>query len=324
MVVIAIAVKVSSAATFHDFGDVVRGLDYTNSFVLSNETRSTWHVVNVRPLCECVKAAWYDSCIPSGGPGTVALVLETAKLHGKVRYLTLILVTNTMPDNPGLVSSQILQLELRATVVDDISVVPALCNIGTVRTGTKPGPFFIKVASKTGRAIPPPTIGKKPPWISIAVEPGDARSATSQCLVACWTIKLTAAAPPIGLLDELVPFSFAYTNSGRYALRIKGTVEPAFAAQPAILSIGRVATGSTVERTASILPLAGFPVKIDQIRFSGSLVSIASLGTNNPNAATITLLIRPDRPGMIDETVTVVLDNPDQKEVPIRILGNAQ
>jgi len=27
---------------------------------------------------------------------------------------------------------------------------------------------------------------------------------------------------------------------------------------------------------------------------------------------------------MIDETVTVVLDNPDQKEVPIRILGNAQ
>ena len=300
-----------SHATMFDFGNVVRGLNYTNTFVLSNQTGAAWAITKIRPLCECVKAARYDTRIPAGSTGAVVLILETAKLHGNVRYITMV----------QFAGEQTAQFELRASVLDDISVSPTEVDLGTVRMGTKLDPPAITVSSRTGRKLPPPTIGTKPAWLMVESAPADP---TAQALCTGWVMRLRCDAPPAGLVDSQLQFSFACTNSGRYAIRLKGRIEPVFAAQPALLSLGRIATNATVEKTVAILPLGGDPVKIAGVRSSSKAISVAAIATNEPGRASITIRVRPEAKGMIDETLTVLMDNPAQKEVPVRILGNAQ
>ena len=96
--VLSLVSAVGTAAITHDFGDVVRGLNYTNAFVITNGSgASCVRITRVRSLCDCVKAVRYDESIAPGGTGEVVLVLETAKLYGKVRYVTMVeLVSNAL------------------------------------------------------------------------------------------------------------------------------------------------------------------------------------------------------------------------------------
>mgnify|MGYP001356904692 CR=1 FL=1 len=73
-------------ARIYDCGIVVRGLNYTNTFAISNaSTSSSVQVKQVRSLCDCVKPIRYDTRIAPGKTGEVVLVLESAKCMGESR-----------------------------------------------------------------------------------------------------------------------------------------------------------------------------------------------------------------------------------------------
>ena len=136
---------------------------------------------------------------------------------------------------------------------------------------------------------------------------------------------MSCASPmPIGLVDSSVQFVFAYTNSGRYAVRLSGRVEPLFMAQPTLLSLGGMAVSSSVERVVTVSALYGDQFMIRRVTALGEAVSVCSVTTNQPGRASIALRIRPVKKGMIDETVTVEVESEAQPRVDVRVLGNAK
>ena len=328
----------------HDFGTVIRGCSYSNTFFITNGYASALHVTQVRTLCPCIKTLTYDAVIPPGGTGRVSLLLDTAKLfEGKVRYATMVhLTTNAVPPPamPGTAPAAapvvpctfIRQMEMRATVVDDVAIVPASKDVGRLAAGQHIAPFQVDVYSRTSRRITTITTTATPSWLGAAAMPFAADSAAG--VTSRWRIVFacTNAPPIIGPLDVGAMFTVSLTNesrqtlptSGQYTVRIKGVVEPVFSPQPPLIVIAQVAVSGSVEHTVAFAATAGAAMHITGTKSSGTAVKVATLNTNDPRNVSIVLRTSPDHVGMIDETVTVTTDNEAQHEVSLRVLGNAR
>ncbi len=185
-----------------DFGEVVRGSKVSNSFQIINSEKVPLKITRVRPLCTCVKILNYTKSILPGATGEVSLLFNSAKLYGRVSYSIVVHTENR--------SKSKFRLEIRASIVDDISVSPMRLDLSRALNNNKKIPLEIFVYSRSGKKVPKPEILQLPNWLEATVLDNKTNFVISLIII---------KAPPEGLIYSHIKFSLGKGKEYKVLLR---------------------------------------------------------------------------------------------------------
>lgn len=123
--------------TTYDFGTVTRGADVNHRFQFKNCFKEVIRIVNVRSTCNCtipsIDIPNRSRVLKSGESGAIIARLNTPAFSGQ-RSATLT-VTFEFTNTKGIRAIDEVQLQVRATIQDDLIFEPKIVQFNNVRQG---------------------------------------------------------------------------------------------------------------------------------------------------------------------------------------------
>lgn len=294
----------------HDFGTVARGSKVRHSFPIVNTTDQEVHIADYRTKCGCTEVKLGARNIPPGTQTTIELTLDTTRFSGhKASGITLIF------DKPQFVQTD---LNLTSFIRADVMMNPGSVDFQTVPRG-----------DSTSQSLTLTYYGPKADWAitrlttiseHITAELREVSRNPGSSVQYQLTTKLNATAPAGNFRDEVN----LLTNdeaSPSIPISVTAVVQPALTISPAILNLGRMRPGQSVQKTVLVRGSKSF-------KLTGAtcpkpdLTAAAALGETKPfHPVTITFKA-PTTPGPYNATLEITTDLAD--EPPATITAFAQ
>lgn len=281
----------------YDFGTVARGSRLRHAFRIVNATEHDVHIAGWRTKCGCTDVKVGSKAIPPGTQTTIEVTLDTTKFQDhKASGITLIF------DRPQFAE---VDLTVNAFIRSEVLLSPGSVDLGVVPRGT----------ARTQRS----TLtyhGSVPDWsitklntISehVTAELREVSRSPGGAVQYALTATLNPTAPAGYFRDEIT-LSTSDPSSPTIPVSVTATVQPAVSVAPAVLNLGRLKPGQTVEKV--VVVRAGRPFRVVEATASASGLSAAvpAADSARPLHTLKVRLTAPEQPGPFHSTLEVLTD----------------
>lgn len=294
----------------HDFGTVAKGSILRHSFRIANRSNREVHVTGYSAKCGCTGVTVGAQTIPPGAQTTVEAVLDTSKFSGyKASGLTLTI------DRPAVRS---IDYELSCFIQDELLIQPGVLDFGDVRRG-----------SPADRSVLLRYLGGRADWQ--VVEMKHENSALSARLQEQSTsagerryqlvARLDAKALKNGNFRDQITLVTNDPSRPTIPVSVAAKVVSDVTLSPAVLNLGQLKPGETVERTVLVKGPGPFRV-IEATAAQGQIGPVGEPSEASRPLHQVKVAIEaPDSAGSYHAILEIRTDRPD--EPPARLTAFA-
>ena len=287
-----------------DFGSVPRGPTLSHNFRVSNNTRGTVHIANVRVSCGCVSAHALKDTLEPGEETAVVARMDTTRFVG-VKSVTVYVLF----DRPGY---EEVRLWVQANGRNDFTVTPDGLAFGQVKRGTVPGASVVVTFYGTAETQ---VIDARPESNYIQPKLKEVRREGAEVVY-----ELTAR------LRQDTPVGKWYTdvwlrtnNPSIPQVRVPLTVEveSPLTVSPEAVSLGQIAAGGEVERRVIVRGVK--PFKITGVQGTDDRLAVRDSVADSKAVHVLTVKLKAAKPGDLNRTLRLKTDLPEEGEIEFHV-----
>lgn len=283
-----------------DFGAVPRGPLLVHHFRVTNRTKSTVHVSNIRVSCGCVTAQALESTIAAGRESAILIYMDTRRFNNSKTVTVYVQF-----DQPQF---EEVRLYVQANSRDDIAVLPESLAFGKIKRGM--APTAVTTVSFLGNGqVEITKLRCDSNYIKLgAKELRRGAAETAYQLSA----RIRPDAPPGKWFSEVWVFT---TDESMAKIRVPLTVE--IEATPKSnapsVSMGMLKAGDTIER--KVILQGEKPFRITSVSGTDDEVRVRETIGQRRNVHVLTVTLRPTSPGLINRTLRIRTDQGKSSDI---------
>ena len=264
-----------------DFGNVPRGAKVRHQFVLTNRTKQTINVLDVRASCGCTSGFASATTIPSGKTAYIEAQMDTRNFVGiKQTTLTVMMATDTGYTGEARFSVQ-------SNILSDIVLNPGSIDFGLIAKGQSPRQVLTieRFGAPEWRAVKMVSGSKA---LSASLQE-TSRSAAGVNYVLTVAIKPTA---PAGVIRDEIRILTNDPESPAVPVLVTASIQGTLTATPSLLALGNVPPAGVQGRYIVRGPK---PFAITSIEGNGDGFTLSAADQTKKTLHVLTMTYRPEQ-----------------------------
>jgi hypothetical protein len=287
-----------------DFGTVPRGPTLSHNFRVTNNTRGTVHIANVRVSCGCVSAHALKDTLEPGEETAVVARMDTTRFVG-VKSVTVYVLF----DRPGY---EEVRLWVQANGRNDFAVTPDGLAFGQVKRASAPSASVVVTF-----------------YGSPETQIVDARPESNYIQPRLREVKREGAEVAYELSARLRPdtpvgkwYTDVWVRTNNPAIpqvRVPLTVEveSPLTVSPEAVSLGQVAAGAEAERRVIVRGVK--PFKITAVQGTDDHLAVRDSAADSKAVHVLTVRLKDAKPGGLSRTLRLKTDLPEEGEIEFHV-----
>lgn len=293
--------------THADLGRISADKKVSTRFKVTNAGNAPLQISAVNASCGCTSTMLGNWYLKPGESSDIEAVFDPTRMKGIVRK-SLTVVSND-PKNPSAL------LTFEADVVQEV-----MTNENTVffsnATRTAPQTKVVKIWSGTGDDLTI-TDAKVPgaPYLALST-----RKEGKETLL---TVTLDGPRIPANLRygHDQITLQTSNPRMPTLQLPVNWSLRPVFQMDPVRVSWDAAKAGQALSRTVTMKHMEGKAFRILGFRTSKDILSVSAPGAAGPEQRFTITLAASAKPGRYSEQVVVQTDDPEEKELTVRVFA---
>jgi hypothetical protein len=305
---IAQAPVITFDRTHQDLGRISPDRKASVRFKVSNTGNAPLQITAVNPSCGCTSTVIGNWYLKPGESSDIEAVLDPHGMKGHIRKS--LTVVSDDPKNPGAL------LTFEAEVVQEVMTsVDAVFFTMATRTGTQTNK--VKVSSGVGEELKV-LEAKAPgaPFLRFAI-----RQEGKDAVV---EVMLDGPKIPTSLRfgSEQITLRTSSAKMPTLTLPVNWSLRPAFQLDPVRVSWDTAKAGTELTKTVTLKQMEGKPFRILGAKPSRDLLKVTGLSATAAPQQSFTVTLSKDaKAGRYSEQILLQTDDPEEKEVAVRVIA---
>jgi len=283
-----------------DFGTVPRGPLLTHPFHVRNNGSAPIHIADVRVSCGCVTAAALENTIAPGQETIILAQMNTTRFAG-MKTVTIFVRF----DQPH---SEEVRLWVQANSRDDVTVTPDAVNFGQVKRNSTPA-ASVTVSFLGSNSWRIQGTQCESNYIQATIKE-EKRTASEVSYTL--TARLRADAP-VGKWYTDIWLQTNNPATPRVRVPVNVEIESALSVSPAVVDLGQVKVGSTVERKVIVRGVTPFQITTVKGADQNLVVRETTSGSRPVHVLSVTL--KPGASGDLRRQLKIITDLKTEGEI---------
>lgn len=295
--------RVTTDGSF-DFGSVDRGAKIEHVFRILNAGDAPLRLDQVKSTCGCTVALISDPDVPPGGEGRVSVMLDTARMAGRVTKVVTVYTND--PDTPTA------PLALTGVVYADLVASPTALWLGRLRRGESVSREISVVPGRPGATYAVTAVESDTAALGAEILPAE-NGAPGQRVVVRLAKEL-----PLGRFNGRLILRTNSPRESTITVPVFASVEGDVMALPPQVTFGVARHGAVAERELHIRNRGARPLALTKVMVRPAAVSYV-LETVREGVEWEVILRLPDGlpPGKIEGAVEIFTDHPVETRVVV-------
>lgn len=283
-----------------DFGSVPLGPTLSHPFRVTNNTKQTVQISGLRVSCGCVAAVAQDSVLAPGQSTVILATMDTRRFNG-VKTVTIFV-------NISAPQSEEVRLWVQANSRSDVTVTPEAFSFGQVKRSSAPaGSVNITFLGGGHWAI----TGVQCDSNYVRAKATEATRNMNEV-----TYKVSAQLrgdAPAGKWFTDIWLTTNNPSTPRVRVPLTVEIESALTVSPAVVDLGQLKVGSTVERRVIVRGVS--PFKITDIQGGDDSLKIRDTTPDSKPLHVLAVTLQPGAAGDITRSLRILTDLKEESEI---------
>lgn len=283
-----------------DFGSVPRGPMLSHPFRVTNKTKDTVHIANVRVSCGCVSASALKTELAPGESTAIMAQMDTTRFYG--HKAVTVFVQFDRPD------WQEVALTVQANSRDDMAITPDTMAFGRIKRG-KGATASVTVTFMRNGQLQILEVRSE----SNYVQPSAKETRRTDYEVAYQLSAKVRPDLPVGKWFTDLWLKTNHPAATQIRVPVTVEVEPPLSVSPSSTSFGDVKTGEVSEK--KLIVRGETPFKITGVKGADSGLVIEELSKESKPMHVLRLKLKADKPGDLKWALRVQTDLKEDGEI---------
>lgn len=289
-----------------DFGSVARGPAVVHHFRLTNKTKETINISNVRVSCGCTSAQALKTLLEPGETTSIQATMDTTRFLG-AKSVTIFVQF----DRPRFDEVRLL---VQASSRDDFNITPDVLAFGQIKKGATPS---INTTITFYSLTPVLITGSRSETNYITPEIKEINR-QNNLIAYQLTASLRGDAPPGKWFSDI----WIQTNAPTLPqIRVPVTleIESPLSVTPEVVTLGEMNSKSEVERR--VVLRGSRPFKITRIEGGKGQVDVTEAQAEEKKIHILSVKIKPEEAGSFSWTIKVITDLDTDSQIEFQVNG---